>query len=316
MRIKVRPLLVGMATLLPGMGSITARHTGGTVSARYCYAVWLRHLVLLGAHGLPNTFGTVAELGPGDSLGIGLAALLSGTTRYHALDVVRYADDMRNLQIFEELVALFRERAPIPGEEEFPRTRPLLRSYAFPEHILTHDRLRVALAPERLAAIRRALHTSNHRTNTDALISYIAPWDDPEVITDESVDLIVSQAVLEYPPDLQSTYTAMHHWLRPGGVMSHLIDFGSHGMTNDWNGHWACPDILWRLAEGRRRIPLNRHPHSVHVDLLQASGFQIVADVRETMPSRMRRNQLTRRFRHITDDDLVTSVALIQCVKS
>ena len=80
-------------------------------------------------------FETVAELGPGDSLGIGLAALLSSAQRYVALDVVRYAANTRNLQIFEELIALFRDRAPIPDEAEFPLVRPRLLSYTFPADI-------------------------------------------------------------------------------------------------------------------------------------------------------------------------------------
>jgi hypothetical protein len=36
---------------------------------------------------LPTMFETTAELGPGDSLGIGLAAMLSGTERYLAVAI-------------------------------------------------------------------------------------------------------------------------------------------------------------------------------------------------------------------------------------
>ena len=50
------------------------------------------------------------------SLGIGLAALLSGVERYIALDVIQYASDAQNLRIFEGLIALFKDRAPIPDE--------------------------------------------------------------------------------------------------------------------------------------------------------------------------------------------------------
>ena len=78
MSIKVISLVVGMATYIPGLRILTGRRTGGTVSARYCYSVWLRHLSMLYQSALPTTFKTTAELGPGDSLGIGLAALLSG----------------------------------------------------------------------------------------------------------------------------------------------------------------------------------------------------------------------------------------------
>src|SRR5262249_48006693 len=109
-----------MATFVPGLGHMTGRMTGGTVSARYCYSVWLRHLSMLHRSALPTSFGTLVELGPGDSIGIGLAALLSGAEHYVALDVTRYAAAALNLQIFEELVGLFREQAPIPDETEYP----------------------------------------------------------------------------------------------------------------------------------------------------------------------------------------------------
>ena len=156
MTIKPRSLVIGAATYIPGLRNFTGRRTGGTVSARYCYSVWLRHLCMLHCHGLPTTFETVVELGPGDSLGTGLAALLSGTERYAALDAVRYADSACNLQILEELVALFRNREPIPDQVEFPLVQPPLSSYAFPA-FLTAARLEAALDPGRLELIRAAV---------------------------------------------------------------------------------------------------------------------------------------------------------------
>jgi hypothetical protein len=73
-----------------------------------------------------NTYPkVVAELGPGDSLGIGLAALVSGAEKYFALDVVEYTNIERNLKIFDELVTLFKNKEDIPGEQEFPEVRPI-----------------------------------------------------------------------------------------------------------------------------------------------------------------------------------------------
>jgi hypothetical protein len=315
MIVKMRPLIVGTATLVPGFRNLTARQTGGTISARYCYSVWMRHLMLLRAHGLPTTFAAVAELGPGDSLGVGLAALLSGAERYVALDIARYAENERNLAIFDALIDLFRDRTPIPDEREFPLVRPLLASYAFPEDYLTERRLRDALDPERLRVIRDALRHPDRGHGTGRMIAFVAPWDDAGAIAAGSVDLILSQAVLEYPPQLAETYAAMHRWLKPGGAMSHLIDFKCHGLTTEWNGHWACADSLWRLLGGRRRDTLNRAPHSEHLDLLRRCGFRIVADVRTLTRSTLARDDLIPRFRYLTDDDLTTSVALMQSVK-
>jgi hypothetical protein len=84
MSVKARSIIVGMATHIPGLRGLMGRRTGGTVSARYCYSVSLRHLSFLQRRGLRTTFKTIVELGPGDSLGIGLAALLSGVERYMA----------------------------------------------------------------------------------------------------------------------------------------------------------------------------------------------------------------------------------------
>src|SRR3954453_23378857 len=112
----------GIATLVP---PIEARrrarsHTGGTGPGRYCYGVWLRHLVRAHEAGLESAPASVGELGPGDSLGIGRAALLSGCQRYVSLDVVRYANVEGNLSVLDKLVELFAARAPIPDHHELP----------------------------------------------------------------------------------------------------------------------------------------------------------------------------------------------------
>lgn len=49
-----------------------------------------------------------------------MCALLAGAKRYVGLDVVRFADLSGNVQILDDLVALFQARAPIPDDDEFP----------------------------------------------------------------------------------------------------------------------------------------------------------------------------------------------------
>lgn len=314
MSIKLGSLAVGVATYVPGLRNLTGRKTGGTVSARYCYSVWLRHLAMLHGCALPTRFDTMVELGPGDSLGIGLAALLSGTERCWALDAVRYADPSRNLEIFEDLIGLFRDRAPIPDEAEFPSVQPPLPSYAFPGDILTAGRVDAALNPKRLELIQTFIRSPATSTRADAPLCYIAPWQ-PAAIRNASVDLVLSQTVLEYPRDLAGTYAEMSRWLKTGGVMSHEVDFKSLGMTTEWNGHWSCSDAVWRLAAGRRRHRINCEPHSTHIALIEQLGCRVVRDERTIRPFGITRAQLASRFHHLTDEDLVTSSALIQAVK-
>lgn len=310
----MRSLVLGAATYIPGVRALSGRTTGGTNSARYCYSVWLRHLCMAHECGLPTRFETVVELGPGDSLGIGLAALLSGSTRYIALDAVRYADADQNLRIFDELIALFRGREPIPNADELPRVEPKLQSYAFPAHILSPSLLNAALAPHRLEEIRAGLAAAPNVVREDAPVCYVAPWE-AGMIEPGTVDLVMSQTVLEYPADLTSLYTEMVRWLKRGGVMSHEIDFKSFGITTEWNGHWSCSEPLWNFVAGRRRHPINREPVSTHLALLEQFNCRVVRVERCIRPSRISRADLADRFHSLGDEDLTTSSALIQAVK-
>ena len=121
----------------------------------------MRHLVADFESGLWTNPKSVAELGPGDSLGVGLAALVSGVEKYDAFDVVKHAQVKRNEATLDELVALFRQRAAIPGQDELPEVRPNLASYAFPSHILTETILAAALEESRLRRIRESVMRPN-----------------------------------------------------------------------------------------------------------------------------------------------------------
>jgi len=186
---RLTPIVKGAATYISGLYKMRAkRRTGGTDTAAYCYDVWLKHLTLLWANGLRTIPDTIAELGPGDSLGIGLAALLSGVNHYYALDVMHYANMPRNLLIFEQLVTLFQQHAGRPTKG-WPDYDQYLDANLFPSHILTASVLEMTLAPDRLAAIRAALvHPS---PDADRItIRYMVPWHEASVIRQATVDLI------------------------------------------------------------------------------------------------------------------------------
>ena len=301
---KIGALARGLATYVPGMAALHRRvtRTGGTDSARYCYAVWLRHLVM-GHQSGESTRPPfrVAELGPGDSIGIGLAALLCGADRYYGLDALPLANLRRNLGVFDELVELFRARTPIPGDAEFPGVRPKLRSYEYPDALLTRP------DESRIARIRRSIEDP---VNPDSMIRYIAPWWSPEVVEPGGVNMIFSQAVLEHMDNLEAAYSSMRAWLAPGGWLSHQIDFRSHGTAREWNGHWSYGDRTWRLLRGRREFLINREPLSTHLRLLREAGFTVVYQEVTNGPA-LGRRQLAPRFASISDGDLTTSGAFI-----
>lgn len=304
----LKQLLHGLSTFLPRGGAPLASPGGNTQSARYCYAVWLRHLVLAGQHGLNTDPQVVSELGPGNSLGIGLAALISGAHTCYALDVVPHTNLASNLPVFDELCSLFEQRAPIPDQTEFPLLKPVLERYDFPTHLLDETRMATALSPARLQQLRAALQTPS----PDGPIQYQAPWDDPRVVRDGTVDMILSQAVLEHVDDLPHTYAAMARWLKPDGFMSHQIDFKCHGWAKQWNGHWCYGDLTWKVLRGKQTFAINRAPCSEHLKALNKSGMQVGYAQLATTESSLEPADLAARFRKMPQEDLVTCGAFIQ----
>lgn len=303
------------ATLLPPVKRVLARRsfgTGGSDSARYCYSVWLRHLVMAEESGLNTDPRVVAELGPGDSLGVGIAALLSGAERYNAIDVVQHASVDRNLTVLDELVALLREKADIPGEDEFPMVQPLLQSYRFPSQILTADRLRSALHPVRLERLRASLVNCSA---DESFIKYRAPWFKTDVIKERSIDLIFSQAVLEHIDRLQEIYHAMKLWLAPNGYLSHAVDLKSHGSASEWNGHWTYSEFAWSVVRGKESWFINREPKSTHLRLLENEGFCIMCERTKRGTNKLLRGQLAQRFRGLSDDDLTAAGLFFQATQ-
>ena len=311
-RVKISQLLYGISTFIPGVAPIFGRGGGDSNSGRYCYSIWLRHLVTAFENGWRERPRVVAELGPGDSLGVGLSALVSGVEAYHAFDVVKHARVKRNLAVLAEIVELYRSRAAIPDDDEFPEVRPRLTSYAFPRHILTDAILDDALGEARLARLRDSVARQN---TPGSMIDYRTRWFDDRAIERDSIDLVFSQAVLEHVDDLPSTYRAMQLWLKPNGLASHQIDFRCHNTSYAWNGHWRYSDRVWRLIRGKRSYLLNREPFSRHVRFLADNGFAVTGSQAETRESEIDRGDLAPRFRELTDADLTTSSGLLQAIK-
>jgi len=319
--VRMRRLIFNAAAFVPGVAAIPAvkrrivnraMGTGGTISGRYCYSVWFRHLAHAANSGLQTCPRVVAELGPGDSLGAGIAALLSGAEQYFALDVVAHANVERNLEVLDELVALFSARADIPDDREFPGVYPKLGDYRFPSSIMGRERLEACLHPDRIARIR---HSLTDTAAPGSMVQYRAPWLDSSVIQPGAIDMIFSQAALEHIDELEQAYRGMRLWLAPNGFLSHEIDFSSHGWADHWDGHWVHPDWKWKLIRGRDAWSINREPESTHLRILDREGFRIVFHERGRAQSNITRARLASRFRDATAEDLTTSSTFLQAVR-
>jgi hypothetical protein len=309
MTTNIRLILGGIKSYLP-INVVSYKGTGGSVTARYCYSVWLRHLSIISQYIPRFEPGYVVELGPGDSIGLGLAALLSGADRYTGLDVLEHATSEVNRGVLDELVALFRANEPIPAQTEFPELLPSLDNYSYPTGLFNEPRLQSHLSDEYVELLQHAILDRN---NT-AQIDYQCPWTDVSV-PESSADMVITQVALQdmERSDLRYNLNCMSKWLKPGGVMSHQIDFSCPG-GDIWNHHWSSSAFAWKIVLGNRPYYVNRVPLSEYLNLLQAAGMDVIG-VAPVFSDGLPRSKVTDSFKHLPDSDYHTRAALIVAVK-
>jgi SAM-dependent methyltransferase len=297
--------------LIMGAGTFLKRPrlagTGGTDDPDYCYSVWLRHCKLAMEQGLSFP-SVVAELGPGDSLGAGIAAVLSGAKKYYALDIADYGANERNRPVYDALKSRFNELADIPGPESFPRLCPALPDYSFPFRLSAGAGVAPWNEPERQSAIQSALEDT---LSSESIIEYISRWNEAHRIRPGEVDFVFSQAVMFYVDDLDKCYAQLGQWLKPGGLLAAQIDFTCLYFDTAWYGHWCYPEWAWTALKGRRPYFLNRKAFSEHIAALESAGFEILNTVQTEGIPACPRSELAPNFRHLSDDDLKTRGAYL-----
>jgi hypothetical protein len=295
-------IVKGLASRIPGMSR--SLNGGNAPSAPYGYDVWMKHLWHLWKNGLRKVPETVVELGPGQSLGVGLPALLSGANAYYGLDSADICDLSASVNLLNEMVPLFRGHAgqQIKG---WPDYGP-----EFPDRILPQPLLDSALSPARIEAIARAF-----KNDSPITIRYVAPWTERS-IAPRSADLVLSHVVMQYFSDLVTIYTVMYDWLKPGGMISHQIDFsGLQFARNEWNSYWSREEWTWRMIAGNRSGAISRLPFAAHVSAMQSAGFEIVCALRKTDQGGISREALASRWVSLSDSDLHTRGGFIQARK-
>jgi hypothetical protein len=313
-----RLMLGGLKSYFPVLHAGYKGAVGHTTGA-YCYSVWMRHLSIV-TKAVPSFAPrVVVELGPGDSLGLGCAALLSGAEQYIGLDVVAHADPEHDVKVLGELVGLFEHHAPIPDGRVFPNLQPKLSSYRFPSRLFAADApRRIRVDPERVQALRAALLDRQEVLYDNMPIGYTAPWG-PRTLDRQSADLVITQAVLQdmgHDPaksELAGAFQAMSRWLRKGGVMSHQINFAFPGGPV-WNHHWRYSDAAWRLVRGNRPFFENRVPLSTYLALCKENEFEVVS-VKRVEEEGLTRERVAPRFRDLPEEDFRTSSAHIVAVR-
>jgi hypothetical protein len=248
---------------------------------------------------------TLVEIGPGSSLGVGLAALLCGVEKYVALDLQEHRSVEHDREILASLSCLLRDRAPfsavtLSGDIFFP---PPPNADIWAEIAPDMER---SLKPETLHELNQELVSGK-----GARIRFVAPWTDRDVLPGSSIDWIMTHSVMEHVDDLSSAYECMAHWLKVGGYATHLIDFSSHNLTKHWNGHWALGPAAWALIRGRRPYLINRMWRSHHISLMRRHGLELVSETKFERSDGLRRDAFKQPFSGMPPADESTAMSFV-----
>lgn len=154
----------------------------------------------------------MAELVLGDSLGMCIAALISGSHFYWFLDEVEHASTEKILETFAELASLFEGRQDVANDTNHSSVQPALTAYKFLEHILDEMRMIKVLDPERLKHIRKSI---TDPSTPGSLIAYKVPWTYTRIASEDHLDMIFSLAALERTNHITTPYRDMTESLKP-----------------------------------------------------------------------------------------------------
>lgn len=275
--------------------------------AKTGFGIWLKHLSAAHANGLVCVPASVVEVGPGLSLGAGMAALICGAERYLALDVLPFVPMDTVVPMFDQLVEMFHARVTL-NPQGFPYHRGALDASGWPT-ILPREYLEPLLDARRIAELRRDIQAFVD-TGFSERIAYLAPWS-MDAITPRSAEFVFSHTVLQHVNSVPEVWQQIGAMLRPGGMTTHQIHFYNHGTSAVWNGHWAYPEWLWRVALGRKEFLINREPMSSHLDAARGAGLDIVQTSMLREDVGVPRAHLAPRWRHLSNADLTTRHAFL-----
>jgi len=125
-----------------------------------------------------------------------------------------------------------------------------------------------------------------------------------DFLEDVSVDLIISNAVLEHVLDLEKYYKEMFRILKPNGFCSHVIDYGAHEFSEIWYEHLYLSNWFWSFLMHGRMYPINRFSHSYHIKIAKDIGFKVIYE-KKNLSTKADINKLSKNLRKIySDEDL------------
>lgn len=256
-------------------GLLSKTGTGGSNEAEYCINIWEKHYSEF-IKWSKNDLNVVAEVGPGDSLGVGICALLEGAEKYLALDSIKHASIENNISTLNAVVENYlRNKKPINLDK--------------------------------IPGIKSAIVNNNNSSS----VQYYVPWWEFNIIEENKVDFIFSTAVLEHVTELESFYKKAYEIMASGGIISSIIDYGAHEFSKDWFRHYYYSNWYWRFLMHGRKYPINRVTHSHHIKLMKNVGFEVVHESRKKSVKANKDRICSSIVSMFRDEDLDTRSGLI-----
>lgn len=275
----MKSVFKGTLTYIPGITRIIIKKKSSTHSCanpRFCYSLWLRQLVFLRLNKITINIEKIAELGNGGSFGVGFCSLLTGSNTYYSLELNQPFNYEHNLRQLDHIFELFDKKTSIPDHNEFPQINLRLGDYSFPSYLFDEIKRKYLLSSAHYEKIKTALQLLNdNQFSTDCIVR-ILNWEKKQKELFERFDYIFSRAVLEHTDNPASIYNLLTKNLKKNGYMFHDVEFHSHGITKQSNGHYFINDLIWRLIVGNRRNFLNRLTPQEHIDLINENSLSII----------------------------------------
>jgi SAM-dependent methyltransferase len=220
----------------------------------------------------------VLEIGPGDSLGVGLLVLAGGAARYRAID-----------------------RFPVSFDRAAERRifLDLIDSFSGLQQARVADTVEITPTGYRILDDRFSYSNS------------ISIEHAPHHFSGEKFDVVFSNAVLEHVADVRSSFEAMRELLAPEGVMLHDVDLRSHQRFEQHALHFLeYSPFLWKIMTSHTGEP-NRVRFPTYIQILEDLGFlDIRVDVRERFDAELVRKvkpRLAEAFRSLEGEDLAVA---------
>jgi SAM-dependent methyltransferase len=303
-----KQIFLGLISYIPllhkNLAKIKSFKTGGTNNADYCISVFFKHAFLNNNDSLSMIDKDICEVGPGDSIGVGICALIFGAKSYTAFDSYKFMDNALNIDVFNKITQSLLQR-------NFQKSVELIKSIN-PKILTINDNLIIRLLSNseinneaRINYIKWSIENINQ---VDSCLHYfVGDWD--QLPTSKYFDVIICQSVFEYFQNMSVSLKALKNFLKPNGIISTQIDYRGLQFSDEWYSHWGYPDYIWNLIKGKRPMVVNRLRHSQYLDIFSDHKLKIEKLFEVKAENKHIRNLSFYKEKNISLRDLKTSGA-------